>query len=46
MTTFAYKNGDMIHALRERGACIKANDWKGIEKADDMINKLKKSQLE
>mmetsp|Transcript_28819 Transcript_28819/g.38447 ORF Transcript_28819/g.38447 Transcript_28819/m.38447 type:complete len:120 (-) Transcript_28819:1874-2233(-) len=46
VTTFAYKNGDIIHALRQRGACIKANDWEGIKRADENINKIKKSQLE
>jgi len=41
LTTFAYKNGDIIHLLRERGSAIKSNDWNGIKKIDDRINKLK-----
>ena len=46
VTTFAYKNGSMIKALRERGDSIKSNDWKGIDKADKKINKLKEIELE
>ena len=46
VTTFAYKNGSMIKALRERGERIKSNDWKGIDKADKKINKLKQIELE
>lgn len=46
VTTFAYKNGSMIEVLRERGDCIKSNDWKGIDKADKKINKLKQIELE
>lgn len=46
LTTFAYKNGDIIELLRERGTAIKSNDWKGITKIDERINKLKTIQLD
>ena len=46
VTTFAYNNGEVIHLLRERGQCIKAEDWTGMEKVDEEINKMKKVQLE
>lgn len=46
VTTFAYNNGDGIHLLRERGNCIKTEDWAGMEKVDKKINEIKNTQLE
>lgn len=46
VTTFAYNNGDVIHLLRERGNCIKSEDWKSMQKVDKKINDIKNSQLE
>ena len=31
VTTFAYNNGEVIHLLRQRGNCIKAEDWLAMD---------------
>ena len=41
VTTFAYNNGEAIKLLRERGAAIKSENWEGVTKADEKINKIK-----
>ena len=41
ITTFAYKNGDVIELLRNRGNLIKNEDWEGMTKIDAQINTLK-----
>jgi len=34
VTTFAYKNGELINLLRQRGSMIKSEDWDGMKKLD------------
>ena len=46
VTTFAYNNGEVVHLLRERGNCIKSENWKGVEKCDAKINDMKNNHLE
>ena len=35
ITTFAYKNGDVIELLRKRGDLIKSENWEGMTKIDE-----------
>ena len=46
ITTFAYKNGDVIELLRKRGDLIKSENWEGMKKIDDQINSMKHDRLE
>ena len=46
VTTFAYNNSELIHMLRERGTLIKKENWDGMNKLDERINKIKKENLE
>ena len=46
VTTFAYRNGELINMLRQRGSMIKSEDWDGMKKLDSKISKLKNVSLE
>ena len=46
VTTFAFKNHEIINLLKKRGEIIKAEDWDEMAVMDDKINKLKNDQLE
>lgn len=46
MTTFAFKNSEVINLLKERGEIIKNENWDEMEKIDAKINDLKNACLE
>ena len=46
VTTFSYRNGEVIKLLRKRGQLIKSEDWKGMELMDSEINNIKSTHLQ
>ena len=46
ITTFAFKNPDIINLLKERGDIIKNERWKEMEAIDQDINKIKKEKID
>jgi len=45
VTTFAFRNADMIHLLTQRGDLIKAEKWDKMAEMDKKINDLKNNDL-
>ena len=46
LTTFAFRNADVIHLLSERGQIIKDERWGDMKEIDRKINELKNRDLE
>mmetsp|Transcript_41366 Transcript_41366/g.54391 ORF Transcript_41366/g.54391 Transcript_41366/m.54391 type:complete len:230 (-) Transcript_41366:1562-2251(-) len=46
VTTFAFKNHEIINLLKKRGSVIKEERWDDMVKIDEAINRLKNSCLE
>ena len=46
ITTFAFKNPDIINLLKERGDIIKNERWKDMGPVDENINKIKKEKID
>ena len=46
MTTFAFKNAEIINLLKERGEIIKGENWDEMERIDAKINSHKDANLE
>ena len=46
ITTFAFKNADIINLLTERGNIIKNEKWDDMEAIDAKINEIKNENLE
>ena len=46
VTTFAFKNPDVINLLKERGDIIKAENWTEMGWIDDEINRIKLEKLD
>lgn len=46
MTTFAFKNSEVINLLKERGEIIKNENWDEMERIDASINDHKNASLE
>ena len=45
ITTFAFKNAEIIELLKERGELIKNEEWDEMEKIDSKINEIKNNHL-
>ena len=46
LTTFAFKNAEIIHLLQERGEIIKNEEWSKMPQIDHRINEIKNGNLE
>ena len=46
VTTFAFKNAELINLLKERGEIIKQEKWHDMKMIDDKINDYKNNNLE
>lgn len=46
LTTFAFRNAEVIHLLTERGQIIKEERWDEMKVIDKKINDLKNQDLE
>ena len=42
---FTYNNAELIKMLKERGECIKGEEWKKVEKINEEIDHLKSEHL-
>lgn len=38
---FCYKNAKLLKALRDRGTCIKRNDWNGLRRVNERLDQIK-----
>lgn len=43
--TFTYNNAELIKMLKERGECIKSEEWKQVDKINEEIDHLKSEHL-
>ena len=46
LTTFAFKNAEIIKLLKERGNIIKTEEWDKMEMIDQKINDVKNEHFE